>query len=379
MALLAVFVFVFADFRNLRDTMLATVPLIFGGAWLIELMGGLGWEFNLANLFAVPIIIGTGVDNGVNMVYRWREEQDKSNLILDKSVGKSVTLASLTTIAGFAALIPATHRGISSLGWVLSVGVTFVLIATLFVLPAMFKLVGEHMNRAKNYPDQDGEESRPALRAAGRSRSGMLLLVAALIAIGAVVPSSYAASTAARAASDALVNEAERLIRQSGTTQPVDSKMVNLAVDKLHLALRVDPRNDSAYVDLGFCYGLLRDGPTAVDMYMQATKLNPSPENFLELADVYMRVGQVGDALMAANAGLVKDPSNARLYNAKGMALTDLQRLDEAEQAFQKAIKHDPTLGVAKANLDALNNGVGGRGTIGKHQESSDVPASPPP
>ena len=82
LALIAVFIFVFADFRNLRDTLLATVPLIFGGAWLLEAMPLLGWEFNLANLFAVPIIIGMGVDNGVNMLYRWREERDKSSLIL---------------------------------------------------------------------------------------------------------------------------------------------------------------------------------------------------------------------------------------------------------------------------------------------------------
>jgi hopanoid biosynthesis associated RND transporter like protein HpnN len=145
MALIAVFIFVFADFRNLRDTAMATVPLLFGGAWLLEAMGWMRWEFNLANLFAVPILIGTGVDNGVNMLYRWREERDKSALILSKAVGKSVTISSLTTIAGFAALIPAAHRGISSLGWVLSLGVTLILVATLVVLPALFELVGRRI------------------------------------------------------------------------------------------------------------------------------------------------------------------------------------------------------------------------------------------
>jgi hopanoid biosynthesis associated RND transporter like protein HpnN len=149
LALIAVFIFVFLDFRNLRDTLLATVPLVFGGAWLLEAMPLLGWEFNLANLFAVPIIIGMGVDNGVNMLYRWREERDKSSLILSTAVGKSVTVCSLTTIVAFAALITASHRGISSLGWVLSVGVTFILLATLIVLPAMFELLGSRIQRAQ--------------------------------------------------------------------------------------------------------------------------------------------------------------------------------------------------------------------------------------
>jgi uncharacterized protein len=149
LALIAVFVFVFADFRSLRDTLLATVPLIFGGTWLLEAMGALGWDFNLANLFAVPIIIGMGVDNGVNMLYRWREEHDKSSLILTKAVGKSVTICSLTTIAAFAALIPASHRGISSLGWTLTLGVSFILLATLIVLPALFELLGSRIDRAE--------------------------------------------------------------------------------------------------------------------------------------------------------------------------------------------------------------------------------------
>jgi hypothetical protein len=172
LALIAVFVFVFADFRNLRDTALATVPLLFGGAWMLEAMGFMGWEFNLANLFAVPILIGTGIDNGVNMLYRWREERDKSALILTKAVGKSVTIASLTTIAGFAALIPAAHRGISSLGWVLSLGVTLILVATLVVLPAMFELVGRRIESRRVVPPVPEEEppARPKAAASGGLR-----------------------------------------------------------------------------------------------------------------------------------------------------------------------------------------------------------------
>ena len=165
LALIAVFVFVFADFRNLRDTLLATVPLIFGAAWLLETMGALRWNFNLANLFAVPILIGMGVDNGVNMLYRWREERDKSSLILTKAVGKSVTICSLTTIAAFAALIPANHRGISSMGWVLTLGTSFILLATLIVLPALFELLGSRIQHAQ---DSDSHSGTASLRSVSR-------------------------------------------------------------------------------------------------------------------------------------------------------------------------------------------------------------------
>jgi uncharacterized protein len=373
LALLAVFVFVLADFRSLRDTALATVPLVFGGAWLLATMGMLKWEFNLANLFAVPIIIGTGVDNGVNMLYRWREERRKSRLILDVAVGKSVTIASLTTIAGFAALIPAAHRGISSLGWVLSVGIAFILIATLAVLPAMLELIGRRIERAG--AQHGGGVPRGArVKLAASRRSTGLYLIAFAIALPALLAisggrASAADQTAARAESDKLVADAEALVAEAGKRNPVDSSLIRKAIDKLNEAVKVDPRNDSAFVDLGFCYSVLREADTAVQMYMRATQINPSGTNFKELADIYLRVGDPDDALMAADAGIVKDPRNAKLYNAKGMALHDLERFDEAADAFQKALDLDPSLAVARANLDALNGGSTGRGTVAKHRK----------
>jgi uncharacterized protein len=86
-------------------------------------------------------------------------------------VGKSVTICSLTTIAGFAALIPAEHRGISSLGWVLSLGVTLILFATLVVLPALFELVGRRIESPRVVPpalvpELVPEEEPPAPRKA---------------------------------------------------------------------------------------------------------------------------------------------------------------------------------------------------------------------
>ena len=214
-------------------------------------------------------------------------------------------------------------------------------------------------------------------RLGGKLRlSRVLAVVIAALGFLAIASSSNAAS-ANRAESDAVVAEAEKLVMQAGQADPVDTKLIHQAMDKLHVALKIDPRNDSAYVDLGFCYGVLRDGDTAIGMYRTATELNPSGSNFIELADVYLRAGDAEDALLAANAGIIKDPSNARLYNAKGLALNDLQRFDEAEEAWEKALRLNPNLKVAQANLDALNAGATGRGSISKH--SAQPPASSPP
>ena len=181
----------------------------------------------------------------------------------------------------------------------------------------------------------------------------LLTVATALLLLVAIAPSVRAVSST-RPQSDALVADAEKVILDAGKSTPVDTAKVNRAIDLLHSAIKIDPTNDAAYVDLGFSYGLLRDAATAVEMYETATKLNPSPGNFKELADIYMRVGDPENALMAANAGLAKDPNNAPLYNAKGMALVDQHRPEEAEAAFRRALKLDPTLTAARDNLDAV-------------------------
>ena len=67
-------------------------------------------------------------------------------LIIGNHVGSIKVLprfpnTGLTTIAGFASLILAHHRGLSSFGFVISVGVLANLVVSLFILPAVVRVV----------------------------------------------------------------------------------------------------------------------------------------------------------------------------------------------------------------------------------------------
>ncbi|HWH68917.1 MAG TPA: MMPL family transporter, partial [Candidatus Sulfotelmatobacter sp.] len=57
-----------------------------------------------------------------------------------RSTGKAVLVSGLTSIAGFGSLILAKHRGIQSLGLVMSVGLATCMIAGLTFLPALLNL-----------------------------------------------------------------------------------------------------------------------------------------------------------------------------------------------------------------------------------------------
>ena len=61
------------DLKNLRQTLLAISVLVMGLPMLIALMGLFHVDWNFANFFGLPILIGAGHEYGVFMVHRYNE------------------------------------------------------------------------------------------------------------------------------------------------------------------------------------------------------------------------------------------------------------------------------------------------------------------
>ena len=102
-------------------------------------MGYFGIPLNPANIMTLPLVIGIGVTNGIHILNRFAEEQTPN--ILARSTGKAVLVSGLTAIAGFGSLILAQHRGIRSLGCIMSAGLATCMIAGLTFLPALLTLI----------------------------------------------------------------------------------------------------------------------------------------------------------------------------------------------------------------------------------------------
>ena len=135
----AIAILVFFHFRSLLCVVLALVPVASGSLWLGGLMGWLGVPLNPANIMTLPLVIGIGVTNGIHILNRYAEEQTPS--ILARSTGKAVLVAGLTAMAGFGSLILAQHRGIHSLGCVMTTGLATCMVAGLTFLPALLNLL----------------------------------------------------------------------------------------------------------------------------------------------------------------------------------------------------------------------------------------------
>jgi predicted RND superfamily exporter protein len=126
-------------------------PLIIAGLWTGAGTVLLGMRFNFANVIALPLLLGVGVDNGIHMVHRNRSEpdHDRGRIIggvgagtLATSTARAVLYSTLTTIASFGNLAFATHVGMASMGKLLTIGMFCVLAATLLLLPALLAATG---------------------------------------------------------------------------------------------------------------------------------------------------------------------------------------------------------------------------------------------
>src|SRR5262245_44963660 len=139
-AFLVVAVISWLMIRRLRETVLALTPLVFGALWGIGLMRAFGLEFNLANVWGAPLIIGASAEYGLNVITRHLEARAYGGPSIAPSTMKPVSLNGLTTISGFGCLLVTHHRGIWSLGLLLTIGSATSLAASLLVLPALIRL-----------------------------------------------------------------------------------------------------------------------------------------------------------------------------------------------------------------------------------------------
>jgi hypothetical protein len=126
---------------RLRQTVLALLPLALGLVWTVGAMALLGLDFNMGNLFGLPLIIGVAVEYGVNIVIRSMEDgPHTAAALVARSTLMGVLIAGLCNIAGFGSLMLADHRGIFGLGLLITLGTASSLVAALVVLPVLLHL-----------------------------------------------------------------------------------------------------------------------------------------------------------------------------------------------------------------------------------------------
>jgi uncharacterized protein len=130
------------DFRNVRRTLIALSPLVLGITVALGIMGLFGVPLNPANMIALPLVLGVGVDNGVHVLHDFLAPKVEGCRVLSQAIGRGVLVKALTTMIGFGTLMISSQRGLVGLGFCLTLGVGCCMLAALVFLPAVLQALG---------------------------------------------------------------------------------------------------------------------------------------------------------------------------------------------------------------------------------------------
>jgi predicted RND superfamily exporter protein len=136
---LIVCLLMYLNFRSVKWTVMALIPLVVGILWMLFLVELTGLKINFYNLIVFPAVLGIGNDAGVHLVHRYREEGVGSILSIVRSTGEHVVMGSVTTMVGFGGLLLSFHPALHSIGQLAVIGIGATLLAAILFLPAMLQ------------------------------------------------------------------------------------------------------------------------------------------------------------------------------------------------------------------------------------------------
>ncbi|MFP3943302.1 MAG: MMPL family transporter [Alphaproteobacteria bacterium] len=147
--------------RRAIDVLLTLMPLVFSALMLSAATVLLGMPFNFANVIVLPLLFALGVSSSIHLVMR-RRQIGRSGDLLRSSTPRAVLFSALTTVASFGSLSISAHRGMSSMGLLLTLAIVLVLISSLVVLPAFMNLAFDKKNRQRGRLSESGDSGARA-------------------------------------------------------------------------------------------------------------------------------------------------------------------------------------------------------------------------
>jgi predicted RND superfamily exporter protein len=108
-------------------------------------MGISGIDFNLMTLVVMPLIIGTGIDDGVHVLCRWKNVSGDVKKTFS-GIATPITVTTATSSLAFGSLILSSNPGFRDLGFIVMSGLVFCLVISMTVLPLfLFKFRTENV------------------------------------------------------------------------------------------------------------------------------------------------------------------------------------------------------------------------------------------
>jgi predicted RND superfamily exporter protein len=149
-------VIVVALFRSFKFGLLTSVPVVLITIWILASIFLLGFKLNPVTATTTAMTVGIGIDYSIHFVERYRQERKKGHTlesamdITTEHTGSALLTAGATTGAGFWIISLSRIGMFHAFGIVAALIVVYVLVASLFVLPAFITLSEKMADKLAN-------------------------------------------------------------------------------------------------------------------------------------------------------------------------------------------------------------------------------------
>lgn len=149
--------------RSLK-IILATFLMLAGGvAWTAAFAMLTVGAFNTLSVVFVVLFFGLGVDFALHFCLRFQEAINQGGVQIERalvtsarSVGRAITLCSLTTAIAFLGFVPTAYAGLGDLGIISAGGMAIAWLFTFTFLPAFFSVFGAPRAHRMDLPSSEG-------------------------------------------------------------------------------------------------------------------------------------------------------------------------------------------------------------------------------
>lgn len=175
------------SFRDARVILVSAVNLVIAFVWTAGLMGFLGMPFTGLNLTIIPIILGVGIDYGIQMVSEYLDHKARGLSDTDafreagQLAGMAMSIATVTTVAGLLLMLLSPSILMAQLAIVVSIALTVCNLFALTMIPAMLALTSRTSARQRPEPGSPGILAACAFL--GRHRLATAAVVLALCGV----------------------------------------------------------------------------------------------------------------------------------------------------------------------------------------------------
>ena len=150
-AMIAIIVILFFLFRKIKFVVLPLMTIIFGVLWTMGFLGLIGSGMSTMTSGAVSMIMGIGIDFGIQILSRFKYEnknKDKKTAMEETLKGTlfPIITTALACLIGFKAMSLGELTMMADMGNIMSYGVVFCMIAALTIVPSLLLIFTKDKN-----------------------------------------------------------------------------------------------------------------------------------------------------------------------------------------------------------------------------------------